>query len=262
MFGIERSRIDLLWELIKAHFKIKYNNSLLGFLWVFLKPFFLFLIMYVVWTRFADASTIDKYPLYLLSGLIIYTLFSDGVTLGTKTLLDGAAIILHINYPRQIHIIVIVVMSLINYGISLVIFLLFGLVQGGLTIDLLAWLYFLFVSVILTMSVTAISFVMSVALIWLRDVENIMELVMRLLFFATPIFYSVNGSQFSNDDIAGRLVAGNPLGIIINAGRNALVYGQIHDLPLMLVYFGLALVALWLSWLFFSRQVITIAEHF
>lgn len=262
MFGIERAKIDLLWELVKAHFKIKYNGSVLGFLWVFLKPFFLFIILYTVWTQFIPEGDSDpNYGVKLLIGLIVYTLFNDAIVLGMKALLDGAEIILRINYPRQINIMVAIIMSLINYVIGVVIFFMFSVILGDIHFTIWSLLYFLFLSAILVIAVTAISLFLSIALVWLRDLENINELFMRLIFFATPILYPM--PQITGDaELVTRLIVGNPLGIMIENIRAAMIDGVIAQPGLMIIYFLVSLAALWLSWIFFQKQVVKIAEHF
>ena len=102
---MKQNDIDLYKQLVKTIFKMRYKGSILGFLWVLLKPFFMFLILYVIFSATAGAAgglTSRQYAVYLLSGLIIYTFFNEGFTWGMNSIMDRADLILKINFKRSI----------------------------------------------------------------------------------------------------------------------------------------------------------------
>ncbi len=256
-----RSRFDLLVMMVRSHLKLRYNDSILGFLWVFLKPFLLFVMLYFVWTNFGDADSIDRYPVFLLLGLIVYTFFSEAMVQGMRSLLEAAEVILRINYPRQFNVFTAVILAGVNYIIGIGIFVFFG-IFNNIQPNLLSILYFTFVSAALIMGTLAITLIFSIAYIWLRDLINMVELGMRLLFWGTPIFYSLGTAPLGDESILKMLVRANPLGIIIDVSREAMIYGNVTQVGLMVAYFIIGAVGLWWSWRFFGKQIVKLAEFF
>ena len=93
---------DLLFELIRTNFKLRYNNSILGFLWVLMKPFLYFLMLFIVFTAFRGGEVSAQYGANLLLGIIVYTLVNEGIIFGMHALTDLAGVILKVNFPRPV----------------------------------------------------------------------------------------------------------------------------------------------------------------
>lgn len=253
-----RNKIDLLKELVKTSFKMRYQNSALGVFWVLIKPYSQFLVQYIIWTRITNFQ-IPNYQIYLLLGIVMYTFFNELIILGQMSLLDRAHIILKVNFPRQIAIFSALISALINLGINMVFFLIIAALNN-IQITLLSILYFMFLALILFIFGVGVSFFTSIATIKLRDLKNIFELGIFLLMWLTPIFYSVS-SNFVSGSVSN-YVAANPLGILINQGRAAFgVYGTI-DFPLMVVYLLVSIVIFIAGWFYFNNKVKQIAEYF
>jgi ABC-type polysaccharide/polyol phosphate export permease len=252
-----KNNIDLLVELVKTSFKMRYQNSILGVLWVLIKPYTIFVVQYFVWTRITNIQ-IDFYPLYLLLGIIIYTYFNELTILGQLSLLDRANIILKVNFPRQIAVLSALISSLINLGINIILFIIIALISG-LDINILGVLYFIFIVLILFIFSLGLSLFTSILTIRLRDLKNIFELGLFLMYWATPIVYVLDSSivQGRTTDI----IAANPLGIVINQIRAGFgIYGEVN-FELMLGYLAISVVILILGWHYFSRNVRKIAEY-
>ena len=255
---IDRNKIDLLIELVKTSFKMRYQNSFLGFLWVLIKPYSTFLVLYYVWTRIINAN-IPNYSLYLLLGIIFFTYINELIILGQLALLDKAGIILKVNFPRQIAVLSALISAVINLGINMVFFTIISTVVK-LKVDLKGILYFLFVVLVTFILALGISFFTSVLTVRLRDLKNIFELLFFLLFYASPILYVI-GTQVAPGSTAD-LIAANPVGIIINQARAALgIYGE-RDAKLMIMYFVVSLIIFAAGWVFFSNRVKKVAEFF
>ena len=260
MFNLfsKRHRIDLLIELVRTNFKMRYQNSVLGVLWVLIKPYATFIVMYIVWTKIVNQD-IPNFQLYLLLGIIIFTYFNELILLGQTSLLDRAHIILKVNFPRQIVVLSTLISALINLGINLVFFLLI-LFLNHTPFSILGLIYFIFLVGILLIIGMGISFFTSVMTIRFRDLKNIFELGLFLLQWVTPVFYAVNSSIFEGG--VTKLIAANPLGIIINQSRAAFnIYGE-KDITLMVIYFLVSVVIFFLGWKYFNINVKRIAEYF
>lgn len=254
---IKRQTIDLLAELVRTNFKLRYQNSVLGVLWVLIKPYSMFIVMYLVWTRLTSPE-VANFPLYLITGIVLYTFFNELVILGQNSLLDKASIILKVNFSRQIAVISSLMTAIVNLFINFIfifIIMLFSRVQ----FDLIKILYFLFVVVVIFMMGLAISLFSSILTVKFRDLKNIFELGIFLLYWATPIFYTLSGNFIGSG--LSSIIRYNPLGILINQARFGLgIYGEFD--PSIFIIFIVLLALSILGWRFFNIQVKKIAEFF
>lgn len=250
------NRKDLLIELVRTNFKLRYNNSLLGFIWVLLKPLLTFVILYVVFSRF-KGGWVENYQMYLLLGIILYALVNEGIIFGMSGLLDTAHIILKVNFPREIALAASLIMAVINFTINLFILALFALFNP-VSPNIVALLYFFSIVACTFFLVYGVSFFTSIILVKLRDLQHITELVMQLLFYATPIFYPLESLPQSIQGI----VMLNPLAILIQAARQALIYGEVSYVNEILVLFVVSVVCLYSGGMYFKRNVKRIAEQF
>src|SRR5260221_2602288 len=188
-----RNKIDLLNELVKTSFKMRYQNSALGILWVLIKPYSTFLVQYIVWTKIVNFQ-IPNYQLYLLLGIILFTYFNELIILGQMSLLDRAHIILKVNFPRQIAILSALISAIINLAINMVFFLVIASLNGGVQINIKSILYFTFIALILFIFGLGISFFTSVLTVRLIDLKNVFELGIFLLMWLIPNFYSLSSN--------------------------------------------------------------------
>ncbi|MEI6462376.1 MAG: ABC transporter permease [bacterium] len=273
---------DLLLELVRTSFKLRYNNSVLGFVWVLLKPFLTFLILYFVWTSFSGSK--DYYPVKLMLGIVLFNFVNEGIIFGMNGLLDKAGIILKVNFKRHIAVIASTLMAVINLVINMVLFTIIFVIyvctglardRGISGIDSLALevnkfvgnfghvglciLYFVILVSVIYMFILGASFFLSILIVRLRDLQHIFELVFTLLFWATPIVYQLK------DIITtpfGKFVALNPLGFVINSAREALIYNNISNLNVSLIMLVISVVLLVLGYNFFLKKVKRVAEYF
>lgn len=236
---------------------MRYQNSFLGILWVLIKPYATFLVMYLVWTRIIDNS-IPNFAQYLLIGIVFYNFFNELILLGQNALLEKAHIILKVNFSRQVVILSSLITALINFLINLILVIII-LIISDFTLRLDLFIYFLFVVLVTFLFGLGISLYSSVLTIRFRDLKNIFELGLFLLYWVTPIFYTLD-SNFISDKFAS-IIGLNPLGIIIDQARFGMgVYGE-FDTRILLV-FALSLTLVVSGWFYFRSQVRKIAELF
>lgn len=248
---------DLLIELVKARFKLRYNNSVLGFLWVLLKPFSYFLIMYFIFTAFRGGEHDANYAANLLLGLVIFTFFQEGVVFGMNSLLDMSNILLKINFPRQIAIFSSVLMAVINLCINFAVILIISLVFSFKP-NMIGVVYALFIIMIVFLLMYGISLFLSIVMVRIRDLSHIMDLFFQLLFWGSAIFYSINDIQ----GITGQLISMNPIAILIDAARRGFISGEIAHLTTVLIIFGCTVLLTLLGQMYFNRQIKKVAEFF
>lgn len=100
----QKWQLDLLRELIRTSFKLRYNDSVLGFIWVILKPLLTFTVLFIVFSNFKSDvyGSIETFQVYLLVGVVFYGYFSESILSGMDSLLGLAHIILKVQFPKQL----------------------------------------------------------------------------------------------------------------------------------------------------------------
>jgi ABC-type polysaccharide/polyol phosphate export permease len=248
---------DLLLELVKARFKLRYNNSVLGFVWVLFKPLLNFVILYFIFTSFRAGPHDSSYAANLFSGLILFYFFQEGVIFGMNSLMDMSGIILKINFPRQIAVTSALMMAVINFIINFFVIVIITLASGYIP-SIIGALYFLLIIVILFGLVYGITLFLSIIFVKVRDLTNVMELFFQLLFWASAVFYNLNDIEGT----MGSIIRLNPLAILIDAARKAFVLGRIEHIPTVLILTVVTLLLVLLGRRFFDKNIRKIAENF
>lgn len=260
MTFLTRNQLDLLWQLIKTNFKMRYQNSLLGVLWVLVRPYSTFVVLYLIWSRFGQQTDIRNYQLYLLLGIVFYTYFQELLTFGQVSLLDKAHIILKVNFPRQIAVISSLINAVVNLGINTALIFII-ILFSSVTLTLIGVLEFIFLALIVFIFCLGLSFFLSILTIRLRDLENILSLGLFLLYWASPIFYKAEASLLGST--VTNLIASSPIAVILGQARISLgIQDGFFNWPLMLLYLIASILISMLGWVYFKVQVKQIAEHF
>ena len=258
---------DLLFQLVRTNFKLKYNDSVLGFLWALLKPFAIFAMLYVVFSNVSRGENQESFQIYLLIGIILFTYFSESISLGMNSLLDKAHIILKVNFNRTIAVVSNQLLAMINLFINLIILAIFAFFND-VYFGLDTILYFFFILFVLTAFTLGIAFFTSVIFIRFRDLLHITEITIQLLFYASAIFFPISlvpervSILFFKEIPAQAIFALNPLYILIQAARNTFILGQISFLPEVLTIAGVSGFLLITGYYFFKSRVKRVAEFF
>ena len=119
----------LFEELVKRDFKKKYKRTVLGMFWSVLSPLLMLLVMSLVFTQFFGRST-PHYTIYLFSGQLVFSYFTDATNSGMSSLMDNSTIFSKINVPKYMFLLSKNVSSFINFCLTLVVFLLFVAIDG------------------------------------------------------------------------------------------------------------------------------------
>ena len=257
---MNRNDIDLYKQFVKTIFKMRYRGSILGFFWVLLKPFFMFLILFIVFSavsgQVGDLSP-RQYAVYLLSGLIIYSFFSEGITWGLNSIMERADLIVKINFKREIVVISALTMALINFGINL---LIIGIVALVLNVhfSLLGISYIFLICLTMFLGMYGIGFFTSIWMVHLRDLSHIMELVLQLMFYASAVFFPVAMIP----EKYRYIVEYNPVAIYIQSVREALLHQDITNLNFVLGSLVFSILLVLIGRMYFKKNILKIAEYF
>ncbi len=227
---------ELLKANVKKDIRGKYKGSFLGVLWSFVNPLLSVLVYAIVFPLILKDSQ-PHYVTYLVIGIIPWTFFTTAVSLGTTSILVNSGIIKKVYFPREILPISVVTSALINFLISCVIILIFVIFSGiGLSKYILLLPIVVIAQYLLTLGIVLITSAINV---YIRDAEYIINFIISMLFYATPILYAPDLFP-PNLRFIHTL---NPLATLINAYRDIFYYKVIPDVGslFILIIFSIGL---------------------
>jgi len=247
---------DLFKELVRTDFQLRYQDSLLGIVWVILKPFLLFLILYTVFS-FLFGQKDPNYRLNLLLGIILFNFFAEATNLGMQSLLARANVILKVNFPREIALFSSLTQALISLAFNLIVFAILYVFSPA-KINLVGLLVFVFYIVILAVLVSGISLFSSILFVRFRDLSAIWEVCLSILFYGTPIFYPLSIIPVHLQ----KWFLLNPLAMIVQNSRSALIKNALPPTLQTSVLIFVSLFLFLLGLVYFRKRVKKVAEDF
>lgn len=178
---------ELLVGLVRRELKVKYKNSTLGFLWSLVNPL-LYLVVFTVAFQFILRAGIPSFPIYLLSGLLVWNLFASGVTSGTASVVVNASLVKKVWFPREILVLASIGSALVNFFLQMgVLLAVLAVIRYDVAFAYLPLVPFaLVVIVVLTVG---IALVLSSINVYLRDTQHFLDLLLLAWFWVTPIVY-------------------------------------------------------------------------
>lgn len=214
---------ELLKSNVKKEIRGKYKGSFLGVLWSFVNPLLMTLVYAIVFP-FILKNSQDHYVTFLITGIIPWTFFTNCVCQGTNTVLINGGIIKKVYFPREILPISVVTSALVNFLISCLIIFIFLIFSG---IGFSWYIVFLPIVIIIQylLQLGIVLFTSSID-VYIRDFEYIINFIVQMLFYATPVLYS---SSLFPTSVAWILNL-NPMTQIINSYRDILFYQQLPNL--------------------------------
>ena len=232
----------------------KYKKSALGVAWSFLNPL-LQIAVYAFVFQVVLKSNIEDYAVYLCCGLIPWQYFAGIVNKGAATIIDNGNVIKKVYFPREILPISVVTSEGVNFMIATVIILIFMLGGGRpFTIYLLFYPLILAIQYIVSIGVALIVSSISV---YFRDLIHILGILIQLLFYATPIVYSINQVP-SNFAWVMKI---NPMAYLIEGYRAIFYNGQMPDLKGLAIALGMGIVLFIIGRFTFSKLQKRFAEE-
>jgi ABC-2 type transport system permease protein len=220
---------ELLLNLIRLELKAKYKASALGFAWSLLNPAMYLVVFYIAFDVILGGG-IPRFPIYLLSGLLVWNFFTSALNTGTGSVVAGAGLVKKVWFPREI-------LPLASVGAALVHFFLQLLVLVTALIAVrhpVGWgeLPLLPLALVdLILLAAGLSLLFSVANVYLRDMAHFVELALLAWFWVTPIVYPFTqlGRALHGHTVIALL---NPVTPIVLTFQRAL-YGEFGKPPVI-----------------------------
>ena len=259
---------ELMGFLVRRELKSRYKDSALGFVWSLIRPLAMLLIYYVALGQFLGAArSIPDFAIFIYTGLTAWTLFSEIVLVGTGSIVANAGLIKKVYLPREVFPLSVVGSALFNFAIQLAILIAATAVTGQFPLGG-RWLYFFLALAVIVVHATAFALLLSAINVYLRDVQHLVEIVLMVLFWASPTVYSW---KLVHNELHGgtleSLYLSNPVTLaVLGFQRTFWVAGNAQPFPphvgaLLGLYLAAGLVFLWLAQRTFARLQSNFAQE-
>jgi lipopolysaccharide transport system permease protein len=244
---------ELIAILVLKQLKLRYRGSVLGFCWTLLNPVALMAVYTLVFSVYLRVQ-VDRYPAFLLAGLLPWIWFSSSLQQGVTSVLDGAPLVTRSQFPAEVLPVVALTTNTVNFLLTLPFLLgflfLLGVPPGPAALwlpALIALEYVLLLGLVLLLAALNVYY---------RDLQHILLHVLTLLMFLTPVFYPAELVP----EAFRPFVLLNPVAVVISSFHDVLFFGQAPALGPLAGVLALACVILWLAMAYFTRQKATFAE--
>jgi ABC-2 type transport system permease protein len=181
---------ELLRNLIRLELKAKYKASALGFAWSLLNPAMYLVVFYIAFDVILGGG-IPRFPIYLLSGLLVWNFFTAALNSGTGSMVAGAGLVKKVWFPREVLPLAAVGAGLVHFFLQL------GVLVAALVLlrHPVGWAVMPLLPLALCdliLLAAGLSLLFSVANVYLRDMAHFVELALMAWFWVTPIIYPFN----------------------------------------------------------------------
>lgn len=254
----------ILGLFVRRDLKSRYKDSVLGFAWTLIRPITQLAIYWVVVGKFLGAERgIPLFAIYIFTGLTAFGLFQEIVTSSTNSIVSNSGLVKKVYVPRELFPLAATGTAIFNFAIQLMILLAACLVFGNVSVS---WdiLYFFPATIILLLFGTGLGLLLSAWNVYLRDVAYLVEVLMMIMLWASPILYSWEMVQSVLAKIGApwllEIYLNNPITLAILGYQRAIWGTAMHGLnspsnmPLrMLIAVAVGLAFIYLAQRVFSR---------
>jgi ABC-2 type transport system permease protein len=219
--GDWRRVLHLSTTLAVTELKVRFFDSVLGYLWSLVRPLLFFGVLYAVFNTIVRAgSGIDFYPAVLLTGIVLYTFVAEATTDAVESVMKHESLVRRVAFPRLVIPLSVTMTAAFNLGMNLVAALFFMLVSG--VRPHWTWLELPLLLAVITLFALGVAMLLSVLYVRFRDVKPIWQVAMQALFYATPILYPIEAIQKHAPRLA-ELALFNPLAAVNQQVRHAVI---------------------------------------
>jgi ABC-2 type transport system permease protein len=221
--GDTRRFLQLTLTLAVTDFKLKFFGSVLGYLWQLMRPLMLFGVLYLVFVQFVrlGGETVPHYPAVLLTGIVTYGFFAAATGGSVGAVLNREALVRKIEFPRLVIPLSVVLVAYFDLLLNFMAVFIFVIANG--VEPRLSWLELPFLLLALGVLATGLGMLLSALYVRFRDVEPIWEVMLQILFYASPILYPIELVALRGGDDVQEAMMLSPLTAILQEMRHAVI---------------------------------------
>ncbi len=240
--------LELVRELSSREIKARYKQSILGYAWVILNPFFQMIVMAFVFSHIVRFPTVGTpYTLFLYAGLLPWMLFANSVTGATNSLVQSASLLKKVYFPREIFVISVILAKILDFLLASSVFILFMLYYG----QSVTWHLFWIIPIFLIQQIFTFGFslILSAFNLFYRDIQYILTLLLTIWMYLTPVIYPTEIFPMQYRWIFQL----NPMAVIINAYRQVILGGGAPNFASLGIALVLSLLLTFVGYRVFRR---------
>ena len=237
--------------LTATEFKLRYFGSVLGYLWTLLRPLLLFGVLYLIFTKVVRfGNDVPHYPVVLLAAIVVFNFFSEATSGALGSFVARENLLRKVYFPRAAVPISVTLTAATNLALGVLVVLGFAVIDGVTPSG--TWLLFLAAVLAVVVLATATSVLLAVLYVRYRDMQPIWEVMLQLLFWGTPIIYTIENAPPTLRHVEML----SPLAVAIQQGRHWLVEsstdsaseaigGSVRLLVPLAIFVAVVLLAWW-----------------
>ena len=238
---------ELIWALAMKELKIRYKRSVLGFLWALLNPMLQTLVLTVVFSTIMLSKT-EHYAIFILSVILPWTFFSQSLAYAAESIVGNGELIKKVKVAKLVFPVAAVVSNMINLLLSFIpLIIIVAALRHPVTYK---WIYLPVALFLLTLFTMGATFFFAAINVYYRDVSHILQIVLQVLFYVTPIIYSLDFFP-AKYQVYFKL---NPLQYFLNGFRLSVYYGLFPTWESIAACLVLGLASLYGGFALFRRK--------
>jgi ABC-2 type transport system permease protein len=258
-----RRFVNLTLTLARTEFKLRYFGSVLGYLWSLVRPLLFFGVLYVVFTEvFSLGKSIPHYPVYLLTSIMLWTLFVETTAGCVQCLVAREALLRKVRFPRLVIPLSVGLTALFNLAMNSIVIVGFALASG--VYPRWSWLELPLLVALMAILAIGTGMLLSILYVRFRDIQPIWDVTTQVLFYCSPIIYTA--AKYPSNVVRPAMC--NPIAAILTQMHHAFIDPSAHSAAVVIggtvrlliplgIIFGTFALGLW----FFNREAPRIAEN-
>ena len=250
---------ELIWTLAKTDFKLRYQGSILGYIWALLKPLLTFTVLYFVFSSIfnpRNPNGMDTFALELLIGLLMFYFFSEGTSAGLGSLVQKSQLVTKIYVPRWAIIVASTLNATMIYAMNLLVIVFFFALKGFMP-EVPAIGLFLLFSFFIYVLILSFSLIAAPLYVRFRDLAMIWDVLLMIVMYASPIIYPLVmlPAQFHP------LILLNPIAFIVHFTKESLINGHYADFSQYTIFIAILVGFFTVSVFAYNKLIKKVAEN-
>jgi ABC-2 type transport system permease protein len=216
-----RRFFSLTWMIASTEFRLSYFGSVLGPIWALMRPLMLFGVLYIVFTQVVKfGDTIKNYPVLLLFNIMMFQFFTEATGNSVVAVVNNENLVRKMHFPRMVIPLATVLTAAMNLTVNLLAVLLFMLIYG--VEPQWTWILLPFLLLCMISIAAGVAMLLSSLYVRWRDVAPIWAVISTMLFYGSPVLYTVDTVPSS---VREEMLL-NPLACILVQARRWVVDGS------------------------------------
>jgi ABC-2 type transport system permease protein len=220
----------LTWNIALNQWKLRFFGSALGYAWQLVRPLLLFTVLWLFFTVFAHVGQGPTaapghpehfYGAQLLGSIVLFTFFAEATSGAVKSVVENEVLVRKIQFPRMVIPLSVVLLALFNLSLNLIVVFIFAVGSG--VRPMLSWLELPLILAVLIIFAAGVAMLVSALYVYFRDVSPIWEVLLQVLFYASPVIIPLDKVAANVSPLVLHLYMLSPIATVLQQFRHAMI---------------------------------------